>query len=89
MHYFHFHKPFLGILHLIFSIIGIIACGSIGYIILYVQEPKLYLQIAIGSISALLLSIISGIICSLYWTMHTDSEFRAAYPVTEHEKDTE
>ena len=80
MHYFHFKKPLLGALHLIFSIIGIIGCGSIWYILLYVQEPKLYLQIAIGLIPALLLSALSGIICSLYWTMQTDSEFEKAYP---------
>ena len=79
-HYFHFGKPFLGALHLVFSLIGITGIVSIFYILLFATEPELLLRIALALIPGLLISVFSGIVCSFYWSVHSDEDFRKAYP---------
>ena len=79
-HYFHFGKPFLGALHLFLSLIGLAGAVAVLYILLFAEEPELLLRIALALIPAFLISVFAGIVCSLYWSVHSDDEFRAAYP---------
>lgn len=86
LHYFHFGKPFWGTIHLLLSIIGIVGACSLTYLFIFCDNPGLYLRVAIALIPALLISILSGVICSLYWTMHDDDCFYSVYPEKEKEE---
>ena len=79
-HFFHFGKPVLGMLHLILSFIGIVGAASCFFILRFADEPGFLLKIALYLIPAIFISTLSGILNSLYWSVHSDDDFRAAYP---------
>lgn len=79
-HFFHFNKPFLGMLHLLLSIVGLIGAASLLYIVLLVDNAELYFRIACYMIPAFLVSVLSGVICSFYWSLKDDESFQRAYP---------
>lgn len=81
IHFFVFHRPIRAILHLFFSIIGIIGIMSISFIILFANPThfKLLLQIASLMTLGLIISIGVGIINAIYWSLKSDQDFDAIY----------
>ncbi len=79
-HYYYFKKPLLAVLHTILGVAGLIGAASMLYIVLYVDRPETLFRIATGMLTVGLLSVLSGVICSVYWSFHNDNDFEKAYP---------
>ncbi|MBO5766739.1 MAG: hypothetical protein J6S24_10645 [Lentisphaeria bacterium] len=88
LHYFHFKKPFLGVIHLLCAVAGGVGFVSLIYLILLVKHPEKYLQIAMWLIPLLFLSALSGVICSLYWSLKDDESFQKSYPAEQQEAES-
>ena len=82
LHFFHFGRPFPGICHLLFSLIGILGVLMLSYLVFFGPEEGFiaYLMYMSAAIIPLLLSILGGILYSVYWSIHSDEDFEAAFP---------
>ena len=82
IHFFYFGRPFLGICHLLLSLIGVLGIMSL-YLIFILFGNAQYFHVllitALTMILALPISIIAGILLSIYWSYKTDEDFNAAY----------
>lgn len=80
LHFFIFGKPFLGGLHLLLSLTGILGAASLFFILMLADNPERYLYIAMCLIPALPVAVLSGLVCSFYWMLHDDEYFAQVYP---------
>lgn len=81
-HFFLFRKPFLGFCHLLFSVVGIL--GMLSFVFLFFfgagECCVMYLLYASCAVVLLLASIFCGVLYSLYWSIRSDEDFKAAFP---------
>lgn len=80
LHFFHFGRPFWGMIHLLLSFIGLSGMISLFYIFIFAENPEGYLYIAMSLIPAFMISVLGGILYSIYWTVHDDETFAAVFP---------
>ena len=88
LHFFHFKRPFLGICHVMLSLIGILGIMSLPFLIFFGDEAcfEMYLTCVSASVVLLLVSVFGGILYSMYWSIHSDEEFDAAFPREDNRK---